>query len=80
MDNVCSIGTRSRSGPKKALYDIAKALGIPFATIKDIVAVVGEVDRSDEVDEEENPDYIPPTWAEVLEEKGGDLQRMPATS
>ena len=73
-ENVCSIGTRSRSGPKQAIYDIAKAWGIPFAKIKEIAAVVGEVDRSDEVDEEENPEYEPPTWAEVLEEKGGDLQ------
>ena len=79
-ENVCSIGTRSRSGPKQSIYDIAKALDkmpgngieIPFTKIKEMAEVVGRVDKSDEVDNEEEPDAEPPTWSETL---AGDGRR-----
>ena len=71
--NVCSIGTRSRSGPKQSIRDIGKALGIPYTTITKIADLVGEIDRSEENDDEENPDAEVVTWDEVLQEKGGDL-------
>lgn len=74
-DKVCAIGTRSRSGPKATVKDLAKIMGIPFKDSLAITKLIGKVDFSgEEFDESElDEDREPPTWAEVLDEIGGDL-------
>ncbi len=72
-DNVCSIGTRSRSGPKQMLKDLCRAMGIDFSDTLKMVDLISEVDDivpdEDELDENQQP----PSWDEVLSELGGDL-------
>lgn len=71
--NVCSIGTRARSGPKQMLKDLARAMKIDFADTLKMVDLIGEVDNI-EVDEDElDENQQPPSWDEVLSELGGDL-------
>jgi DNA polymerase-3 subunit alpha len=73
QDNVCSIGTRSRSGPKQMLKDLGRAMGIEWSDILKMVDLIEEVDNivpdEDELDENQQP----PAWDEVLAELGGDL-------
>ena len=73
QDNVCSIGTRSRSGPKQMLRDLGRAMGIEWTDILKMVDLIEEVDNivPDEDDLDENQQ--PPGWDEVLDELGGDL-------
>lgn len=72
-DNVCSIGTRSRSGPKQMLKDLGRAMSIEWGDILKMVDLIEEVDNivpdEDELDENQQP----PAWDEVLAELGGDL-------
>ena len=80
-ENVVAIGTRSRSGPKQMIKDLWRALG--YKEYKDLTAmvkIIGQVDTfdfsvdpEDLVDEEGNS-VEPPSWDEILAEKGGDLQ------
>jgi DNA polymerase-3 subunit alpha len=72
-DKVVAIGTKSRSGPKKTLIDLCKALGVDFKDANAMSKLIAKVDFSDTNDYEANPDYEPPTWEEVLEEIGGEL-------
>ena len=71
--NVCSIGTRSRSGPKQMLKDLGRAMEVPWPDILKMVDLIEEVDNivpdEDELDENQQP----PTWDEVLSELDGDL-------
>lgn len=69
--NVCSIGTRSRSGPKQMLKDIARAMGVDYGDTLAMVELLGEVDDLEEHDDE--PGVTPPTWDEVLAGLGGKL-------
>lgn len=79
--NVTAISTCSRSGPKAMLKDLWRALGgKPYD--KDLVAmtkIIGQLDTfdfttdpDDLIDEEGNV-LEPPTWDEILAEKGGEL-------
>jgi len=72
-ENVCSIGTRSRSGPKQMLKDLGRAMGIPWPDVLKMVDLIEGVDNitvdEDELDENQQP----PTWDEVLSELGGNL-------
>lgn len=73
QENVCSIGTRSRSGPKQMLKDLCRAMKIDFTDTLKMVELIGEVDNI-EVDEDELDEHQqPPTWDEVLSELEGDL-------
>lgn len=73
QSNVCSIGTRSRSGPKQMVKDLGRAMGVPWAEVQKMVSVIEQVDGI-EVDEEDLDDNRqPPTWAEVLSQLDGDL-------
>lgn len=72
VDNVCSIGTRSRSGPKQMLKDICRAMGIPWTDTQKMVALIEEVDNI-EVDEDLDPDVETPGWAEVISHLDTDL-------
>jgi len=73
-ENVCSIGTRARSGPKQMLKDLCRAMGIDFTDTLKMVDLIGEVDNIEIVDEDDiDDDAQPPTWDEVLSELGGDL-------
>lgn len=71
--NVCSIGTRSRSGPKQMLKDLCRAMKIDWADTLKMTDLIAEVDNivpdEDELDENQQP----PSWDEVLSELGGDL-------
>lgn len=71
--NVCSIGTRARSGPKQMLKDLGRAMGLPWNDIQKMVDLIEQVDNivpdEDELDENQQP----PTWDEVLDELDGDL-------
>lgn len=73
VENVCSIGTRSRSGPKQMLKDLGRAMGVPWPDVLKMVEVIEQVDDivPDEDELEENQQ--PPSWDEVLSELGGDL-------
>lgn len=71
--NVCSIGTRARSGPKQMLKDLCRAMKIDFTDTLKMVDLIGEVDNI-EVDEDGLDEHQqPPTWDEVLSELEGDL-------
>jgi len=73
VENVCSIGTRSRSGPKQMLKDLGRAMGIPWPDIQKMVDVIEQVDNI-EVDEDDlDENQQPPSWAEVLSHLDGDL-------
>lgn len=73
VGNVCSIGVRSRSGPKQMLKDLGRAMGVAWPDILKMVNVIEQVDNI-EIDEDElDEDQQPPTWAEVLDELDGDL-------
>jgi len=80
-DKVVAIGTKSKSGPAKTLQDLCKAMNIPFKESVAMSKLIGKVDFSDNHDYEQDPDYEPPPWAEVIEILGGDLapyvQRFP---
>jgi DNA polymerase-3 subunit alpha len=73
VGNVCSIGTRARSGPKQMLKDLGRAMSIPWPDILKMVDLIEEVDNivpdEDELDENQQP----PTWDEVISELDGDL-------
>jgi DNA polymerase-3 subunit alpha len=73
QDNVCSIGTRSRSGPKQMLKDLGRAMDVPWPDILKMVDLIEEVDNivpdEDELDENQQP----PTWDEVIGELDSDL-------
>jgi DNA polymerase-3 subunit alpha len=73
VGNVCSIGTRARSGPKQMLKDLGRAMGIEWVDILKMVDLIEEVDNivpdEDELDENQQP----PTWDEVISELDGDL-------
>ena len=43
--NVCSIGTRSRSGPKQMLKDMCRAMSIPWADTQKMVDLIEQVER-----------------------------------
>jgi DNA polymerase-3 subunit alpha len=72
-ENVCSIGTRSKSGPKQMLRDLCRAMGVPWGDTQKMVDVIEQVDNivpdEDELDENQQP----PAWDEVLSELDGDL-------
>jgi DNA polymerase-3 subunit alpha len=73
VNNVCSIGTLARSGPKQMLKDLCRAMKIDFTDTLKMVDLIGEVDDI-EVDEDElDENQQPPSWDEVLSELGGDL-------
>jgi DNA polymerase-3 subunit alpha len=78
-DRVVSIGTRSRSGPKQMLADLAKALPatgqereIPFADLKEMRRLIEEIDKIPEEDDDPDAEVI--TWDEVLQQLGGELK------
>lgn len=71
--SVCSIGTRSRSGPKQMLKDLGRALGVPWADILKIVDLIQEVDNIEISDEELDENQEPPTWDEVISELDSEL-------
>ena len=73
QSNVCSIGTRARSGPKQMLKDLARAMGIEFSHTLKMVDLLGEVDDIGFDDEDSDSEEDPPTWDEILSELGGDL-------
>ena len=72
-DNVCSIGTRSRSGPKQMLKDLGRAMGIPWTDIQKMVDLIEEVDNIVPDEDALDEDQQPPTWDEVISELDGDL-------
>jgi len=72
-DKVVRIGTKSQSGPAKTLQDLCFAMDIPFTDAVKMSKLIKKVDFSDDHDYEEDPDYVPPTWAEVINLIGGDL-------
>lgn len=76
-ENVCSIGTRSKSGPKQMLKDLCRAEKVPFSDTTKMAALIGEVDTLDDA-EDNLDDEAPPTWDEVLQELGGDLAEWAA--
>jgi DNA polymerase-3 subunit alpha len=71
--NVCSIGTRSRSGPKQMLKDLGRAMGLPWNDIQKMTDLIEEVDNivpdEDELDENQQP----PSWDEVIAALDTDL-------
>ena len=72
VENVCSIGTRSRSGPKQMLKDLCRAMGIPWSDTQKMVELIAEVDNI-EVDEDLDPDVETTGWAEVISALDTDL-------
>lgn len=70
--NVCSIGTRSRSGPKQMLKDLCRAMSIPWSDTQKMVDLIEEVDHI-EVDEDLDPDAEQPGWDEVIARLDSDL-------
>jgi len=79
--NVVAIGTRSRSGPKQMLKDLWRALG--YTEYADLTAMTKIIEQVDTIDFAADPDDLidedgntvePPTWDEILAEKGGELQ------
>ena len=72
-DKVVAIGTKSKSGPAKTLQDVAKAMKIDFKESVAMSKLIRKVDFSDDHDYDADPDYEPPTWAEVIEILGGEL-------
>lgn len=69
-DHVCTIGTLSRSQPKQTLKDVARVLGIPPGDVVQMSKIIEQV-KTIEVEVDEGQDA--PSWAEVLEKKGGEL-------
>lgn len=72
-ENVCSIGTRARSGPKQMLKDLCRAMKIDFTDTLKMVDLIGEVDNIETDDDEVDDEQHQPSWDEVLSELGGDL-------
>lgn len=72
-DKVVRIGTKSRSGPAKTLQDLCVAMKIDFTDSIKMSKLIKKVDFTDTHDYEIEPDYEPPSWAEVIETIGGDL-------
>ena len=69
-DHVCGIGTRSRSGPKATLRDLARAFSVSFTDANLMADLIEEVEGlPDELD----LDGEQMSWGEILEKKGGDL-------
>lgn len=66
-DHVCGIGTKSRSGAKQALQDVARAMNIPYGDSKEISGIIEEVESL--VEEGETLDID-----EVMSRKGGDMK------
>lgn len=72
-DKVVAIGTKSKSGPAKTLQDLCVAMKIPYAKSIAMSKLIRKVDFSDTHDYEADPDYEPPTWAEIIDILGGEL-------
>lgn len=72
-DKVVAIGTKSKSGPAKTLQDLCKVMEIPFKESVAMSKLIKTVDFSDDHDYDVEPDYEPPSWAEVIEKIGGEL-------
>ena len=77
-ENVCAIGTLSRSGPKATLRDLARALNtlepskqIPRADVDAISEHIADVER---MKDPHNPDEAELTWEELIDRKGGELR------
>lgn len=73
--NVVALSTRGHSKPRQMLADLCRAEKIPFNEMQKMVGIVEQVDQIPQYDEgmELPEDEEPPTWAEVLQELGGDL-------
>lgn len=72
-DNVCSIGTRSRSGPKQMVKDLGRALKIDWVDIQKIADLIGEVDDIEASEDDLVDDQDAPTWSEVVSALDSDL-------
>ena len=66
-DNVCAIGTFSRSGPKATLRDLCRVYGIKRFEVDTMSEHIAAVERMKDPD---NPDEEELTWAELIERKG----------
>lgn len=71
--NVCSIGTRARSGPKQMLKDLGRAMDIPWIDIQKMVDLIEQVDNIVPDEDALDEDQQPPSWDEVLSALDGDL-------
>ena len=71
-DNVCSIGTLSRSGPKQMLKDLCRAMKIDWADTQKMVDLIEEVDDL-EADDDPDDDQPVPSWDEVVSHLDSDL-------
>lgn len=72
-NNVCSIGTRARSGPKQMVKDLGRALGIEWVDIQKIADLIGEVDDIEASEDDPADDQAAPTWSEVVAALDSDL-------
>jgi DNA polymerase-3 subunit alpha len=73
QENVCSIGTRSRSGPKQMLKDLCRAMKIDWGDTQKMADLISEVDDIEADEDALDEDQESPTWDEVLSELEGDL-------
>lgn len=70
-DQVVSIGTMNRNGPKAAIKDLGRALKVPLADLNAINDHIEDVER---LKDPNNPDEEDLTWGELIERKGGKLR------
>lgn len=70
-ENVCAIGTFSRSGVKQTLRDVGNALQIGRGELDGMSEHIADLERLKDPDD---PDDEALTWAELLERKGGVLR------
>jgi DNA polymerase III subunit alpha len=70
-ENVCAIGTLSRSGAKQTLRDLGKALQVPYSDINIMADHIAEVESFIDQDDFDAEDI---TWGDIVARKGGDLR------